>query len=559
MTKMRADRLFHDMNDAKMPQLFEQLRLWRKFAPLIMREQWSIFWKTGRFNKHFDAMTEHRKATAEARRPLLRLMAQHGGRDLDAEDKALAKHIAEKRKTGRYRAPLVTPAPGFTDDLAEAKAVLGAARVQMLRFQIVGMLESWLSNRKNDFVQAVFSVDLDERVRHELLTVNAWNAWFKRGPVPMSDGTTVSRANHRLAHAIMRQIFHRHGKPSAKGISMVLDHRAAKIQQPETATSFDYWVKFGKLGGGAIHIPLTALQHHKNRQGQLKNAVQIAERDGELKFAFITDTTAAMKESREAYQPQCDDFALDFGLRTLFASARGDLYGQGFIEALKRHDDRIQRAMKKAQRCGIKPKQYAPYVKAVARMRGFVETFINRVINHIVRTVKPKTLVLERINFQNPALSRRMNRLLQGCGRAVLREKLQDIEDWYGITAVEVNPAYTSQTCRCGYVDKKNRNGEKFTCRFCGRTVHADVNGACQISRRRSPEWAHIFTKAAALKKTTEDFCLRWPIERYAGKGAPGDPRLANPYFKAWRQPIQQSCRTSGCRSRTATSHRWDL
>ena len=47
---------------------------------------------------------------------------------------------------------------------------------------------------------------------------------------------------------------------------------------------------------------------------------------------------------------------------------------------------------------------------------------------------------------------------MQNCGRSIIQAKLADLEDRFGITSTEVNPAYSSQSCNaCGYVDKRNR------------------------------------------------------------------------------------------------------
>jgi IS605 OrfB family transposase len=52
-----------------------------------------------------------------------------------------------------------------------------------------------------------------------------------------------------------------------------------------------------------------------------------------------------------------------------------------------------------------------------------------------------------------------------------------------GMVVVEVNPAYTSQTCsRCGL--RGNRKRHAFTCPHCGHTAHADINAAVNIRNR---------------------------------------------------------------------------
>ncbi len=60
----------------------------------------------------------------------------------------------EEEKKERKRLPLMIP--GFKRSLAPLKAALGAAEVQMVREQVLGTLNSFISNRQNEFRQAVF-------------------------------------------------------------------------------------------------------------------------------------------------------------------------------------------------------------------------------------------------------------------------------------------------------------------------------------------------------------------------------------------------------------------
>jgi putative transposase len=55
-----------------------------------------------------------------------------------------------------------------------------------------------------------------------------------------------------------------------------------------------------------------------------------------------------------------------------------------------------------------------------------------------------------------------------------------------GIPLLEVDPAYTSQTCsRCGSIHKPN--GKQFVCLTCGHNDHRDANAAFNIARRGMP------------------------------------------------------------------------
>ena len=54
-----------------------------------------------------------------------------------------------------------------------------------------------------------------------------------------------------------------------------------------------------------------------------------------------------------------------------------------------------------------------------------------------------------------------------------------------GKPVIKVNPKHSSLECpQCGYIDKKNRDGEKFLCTECGYTEHADTKASRTIAKR---------------------------------------------------------------------------
>jgi putative transposase len=69
-----------------------------------------------------------------------------------------------------------------------------------------------------------------------------------------------------------------------------------------------------------------------------------------------------------------------------------------------------------------------------------------------------------------------------------------------GVAFVEVDPAYSSQTChQCGWVDKRNRRSQsEFKCRRCGFVGHADHNAAIVIAHRGVERWGEVMRPYAA-------------------------------------------------------------
>ncbi|MFC0433152.1 RNA-guided endonuclease TnpB family protein [Kutzneria buriramensis] len=69
-----------------------------------------------------------------------------------------------------------------------------------------------------------------------------------------------------------------------------------------------------------------------------------------------------------------------------------------------------------------------------------------------------------------------------------------------GVVLVEVDPAFTSQTCRtCRYVSSRNRRSQAvFMCGGCGFVGHADHNAAGNIADRGIARWGEVMRPHAA-------------------------------------------------------------
>lgn len=75
-----------------------------------------------------------------------------------------------------------------------------------------------------------------------------------------------------------------------------------------------------------------------------------------------------------------------------------------------------------------------------------------------------------------------------------------------GVAFLQVDPAFTSQTCsRCGYTDRLNRVSQaRFECRGCGVVAHADHNAAVNIALRGVDGWAAINQPAGGTPASRE-------------------------------------------------------
>lgn len=166
---MRCDLLPSNLTVSKEAHLRALLAAYQSGAVMLAHEQWRLFFETGRFNKNHDR------------------------------------------------------------DKTTFAAVVGAAtRVQMCRWQVVGQLESWVSNRANEFRSAVTCSTLDPDTKHMLFVINWLGAWFSRHEIAMKEtGEIIPDRVRALARSIMRAVMRRHRRPDLRHVSMRLDHRAA--------------------------------------------------------------------------------------------------------------------------------------------------------------------------------------------------------------------------------------------------------------------------------------------------------------------------------------------
>jgi putative transposase len=238
-----------------------------------------------------------------------------------------------------------------------------------------------------------------------------------------------------------------------------------------------------------------------------------------------------MCKKRE-YEPKTDKIALDLGLSNLFATNFGDLFGRRFIDYLLKMDEKITTLQARLQKNKLKPTLSKRYRRLIKKTRDYLKNEINRIINKIIKLYSPKEIVIERLNFQSPKLSKRLNRILHRFGKRLIKQKLESLKEEFGIKITEVNPAYSSQTCsKCGYVDKNNRkNQATFICGFCNSKQNSDVNAAKNLLFRSSKKLiSSIYTKKAQIL----DELIKQFIERYNKQVYSCPAILSNHYFNS--------------------------
>lgn len=392
-------------------------------------------------------------------------------------------------------------------NLKEDTTPLSERYKRIVSDQSLGQLKSWISNRNNTLTYRIHGcASLSEDQKHKLHLIKIYKM---KNPKTFKSGKKeiyIKKEDITLFKSINRSLKWR--LPSNKGISMYLNNNVCVLTKKQStkkkkAKNFDYWFELSTLKKGKkVLIPALNNKYFNQQlqEGKLLNATRIdVKKNSHISFKLMID-----KEGFETgYAPEIDSIGIDFGIKNLFSISTGHIFGVTFGKQLAEMDRQIVTLQKRLQSQSIKPNKSKRYRKMVFKCKEFIENEINRNFNKIITEIKPKNIVLERLDFKNAKLSKSMNRILRKCGRSVIKSKITSLQKKYNITTTEVNPAYSSQECnKCGFVHKLNRKKSMFQCKNCNYKKHADINASRNIRNRSSIP----FLRGKSGKRTIKKF-----------------------------------------------------
>lgn len=127
-------------------------------------------------------------------------------------------------------------------------------------------------------------------------------------------------------------------------------------------------------------------------------------------------------------------------------------------------------------------------LRAVKNCRGDRRRYTEQVVDEASKSIveiadehRPSCIVLEDLtNYWGTAKDP-----IHDWPFAMIQEKIMYKATEKGIPTMNVDPSYSSQTCRkCGSQDDEYRDSNEFYCMDCGYEVHADVNAALNIAKK---------------------------------------------------------------------------
>lgn len=350
------------------------------------------------------------------------------------------------------------------------------------------IFQAYLAAIEQQIRSLITNSSLDNEIKYTLYRANKHHGWYSK------------EFTSKLLRNMFKTALHRTSMPNLdKQPTMLLDGDLVGRVEQAKGGQYDYWLRIATLTPRKpVLIPLQSNRYFENKPGKTANFVQIQVLPNKLKFSLVKHAPQV------ARQTDGNVLGVDWGLANLFTDSQGNRYGQALYPWLQEIDVQLEALTKQLQKQGVSLKTNRRYQAFQHRIREYVKNEVNRTLN--VLAIRASTLVVEKLDFRHGGLSKRMNRLLSRFGRGAVKQKLITLLEEQSIQSLEVNAAYTSQECSgCGYVDKKNRlSQDKFKCLFCGKKLHADVNGAKVVEKRFLDDNIFAYTKRATIKQTLD-------------------------------------------------------
>jgi predicted RNA-binding Zn-ribbon protein involved in translation (DUF1610 family) len=246
-----------------------------------------------------------------------------------------------------------------------------------------------------------------------------------------------------------------------------------------------WWLGFSSLQNGArrVQVPISKTPYLKDPTKFAKSILVRKDRKDRWVFQFTDKSPVGVMSG------EIGKVGVDVGLNVMAATSDGRRYGESLKKKFVRLYERIKGIRGNRQRQGLKGNSKRLNVLE-SRLSGLVKSAAGRVTNQLIKDHPNHTFVVEDLDLSG----------CRGQKRFAYRAVQQSLER--KATVEKVNPAYTSQTCpSCGYVSKKNRYSTKFECRSCGKKIHADVVGACNLLRRSEDKQITLKTPLYQVKE----------------------------------------------------------
>ena len=309
------------------------------------------------------------------------------------------------------------------------------------------------------------------------------------------DAGVISQPSiHALAYRKIRDQFGMSAQMAVRAIGKAVecfhrDKNVCPVFKPYGAITYDERlfsfkgldkVSLWAFPEGRIIVPLIYGEYQKQRLGRIRGQADLVYRDGKFYLYCTIDLpdTAPVEPT--------DFLGIDLGVCQIATDSDGRKYSGSELKAVRFRHRRLRTKLQKLQTRAA--------TRRLKKLAGKEQRFgrhTNHVISKQIVAEAKRTgrgLAIEELtNIRDRVKARRPQRaVLHSWAFAQLRAFLTYKAALAAVLLVAVDPRNSSRECSiCGHIEKANRQTQdRFHCRACGFTAHADINAATVLRER---------------------------------------------------------------------------
>ena len=299
---------------------------------------------------------------------------------------------------------------------------------------------------------------------------------------------------HKMAYREIRDRFGLSAQMAVRAIGKAVecfhrDNNACPVFKPHGAITYDERifsfksldkVSLWAIPEGRVIVPLIYGEYQKRRFDRIKGQADLVYRKGKFYLYCTVDLpdTAPVEPT--------DFLGVDLGICNIATDSDGKRYSGSELKSVRfRH----RRMRAKLQR--IQTRAATRRLKKLAGKEQRFARHTNHVISKQIVTEAKRTgrgvAIEELTHIRDRVKARRPQRAaLHSWAFAQLRAFLVYKAALAAVLLVAVDPRNSSRECSiCGHIEKANRQTQdRFHCRACGFTAHADINAATNLRAR---------------------------------------------------------------------------
>jgi len=199
---------------------------------------------------------------------------------------------------------------------------------------------------------------------------------------------------------------------------------------------------------------------------------------------------------------------VDKNYENVISTSNDNIYGDEINKLFNKHTDLVTEKQKKRNKIcevikNLKTKNIDdPKINKIKRnnlgnkknnnqkqkIKENIKSIINNSLNDFIEIEKPTEIICEDLKFnsRNKKLNKKTKHKLNSWSKGYLRDRIEYKGYQNNIKIVEVNAAFTSQTCSyCGYYQGKRSDTNMFYCSNCNKGLNVHLNSARVILQRK--------------------------------------------------------------------------